>query len=152
MKILTLLFLFVFSQEIFAQQALEIAKTGSEKVKLFKENKRVKVKTLKGEKHIGRFQIIDGQNIEIEENVILLSEIENIKSRSVLAGIGGTVLIVYGALVVVVGIVVGLYLATTPGIFFIGGLGAVIMSSGILFNEFAKNHRNTKWFYKIIDP
>ncbi|MEP6261618.1 MAG: hypothetical protein ABJ092_08580 [Gillisia sp.] len=151
MKVLTLFFLLVFSQQILAQQALEISSTGSDKVKIFKENKRVKVKTLQGEKFIGRFQIMDGKNIEIEGNIISLNDIENIKSRSIAAGIAATGLIVYGAVVVVVGIVVGLNFANTPDIFIVGGIGAIIMGSGIFFNEFAKNHRTTKWSYKIIN-
>ena len=151
MKVLTLFFLLVFSQQIIAQQALEISSIGSDKVKIFKENKRVKVKTLQGEKFIGRFQIMDGKNIEIEGNIISLNDIENIKSRSIAAGIAGTGLIIYGAVVVVVGIVVGLNFANTPDIFIVGGFGAIIMGSGIFFNEFAKNHRSTKWSYKIID-
>lgn len=151
MKILTLFFLLVFSQQIIAQQALEISRTGSDKVKLFKENKRVKVKTLEGEKHIGRFQIIDGENIEIEGNVIPLSDIENIKSRSVVAGIAGTALIVYGAVFLGSGLIVGLSFGTDPVLPIAIIMGGTILSSGIFFNEFAKNHRNTKWSYKIID-
>ncbi len=152
MRIFILFFLLIFSLPTIAQEALEISKNKSDKVKIFKENKRVKVKTVEGEKHIGRFQIIDSQNIEIEGNVISLSDIENIKSRSVVAGIGGTVLIIYGAVVMVVGTVVGLNFGTTSDIYIVSGMGAVIMAAGIFFNEFAKNHKDNKWSYKIINP
>ncbi len=151
MKILTLFFFLVFSQQIIAQQALEISKTGSDKVKLFKENKRVKLKTLEGEKYIGRFQIINSENIEIEGNIIPLRDIENIKSRSVVAGIAGTAIIIYGAVIVGTGIIVGSMVGTDPVLLIAIAMGGTVLSSGIFFNEFAKNHRNTKWSYKIID-
>jgi hypothetical protein len=151
MKSLTLFFLLLFSQQILAQQALEISSTGGDKMKLFKENKRVKVKTIQGEKHIGRFQIIDSQNIEIEGNIIPLSSIANIKSRSIVAGIAGTVLIVYGAFVVGVGLVYGSAFDTPTAVYISAVFGGLIVIPGIFFNEFAKNHRNQKWSYKIVD-
>lgn len=151
MKIFILFFLLIFSLPTMAQEALKISKTGSDKVKLFEENKRVKVKTVEGEKHIGRFQIIDDQNIAIKGKIIPLSSIANIKSRSVVGGIAGTFLIVYGAVVLGVGLIVGSSFGTQSDIYIVGGMGAVIMASGILFNEFAKNHRDQKWSYKIVD-
>jgi len=151
MKSLTLFFLLVFSQQIVAQQALEISETGSDKSRLFEENKRVKVKTITGEKYIGKFQILDANTIEIEGNNIPLNSIKNIKSRSVVAGIVGTVLIISGAYFMIISPIVALAVSSSSGIAFVFG-GVVMISSGILFNEFAKNHRNTKWSYKIIDP
>ncbi|MFO8148081.1 MAG: hypothetical protein ACQEWG_08450 [Bacteroidota bacterium] len=151
MKILTLFLFLVFSQQIAAQQVLEISETGSDKSILFEQNKRVKIKTITGEKYIGRFQISDANTIEIKGNNIPLNSIENIKSRSVVAGIVGTVLIISGAYFLVISPIVALAISSGAGIAFVFG-GVAMISSGIFFNEFAKNHRNTKWSYKIIDP
>lgn len=151
MKSLTLFFLHLFSRQILAQQALEISSTGGDRMKLFKENKRVKVKTIQGEKYIGRFPIIDSQNIEIEGNIIPLSSIANIKIRSIVAGIAGTVLIVYGAFVVGVGLVYRSAFDTPTAVYISAVFGGLIVTPGIFFNEFAKNHRNQKWLYKIVD-
>lgn len=146
----TLIFLFCVSLQA-QDKFLEMSKSGTDKVRTFKENKRVKVKTLEGKKYIGRFQVIDNNTIEIKGNRILLEIIENIKSRSVVAGIAGTVLIIYGSLWMAAGGMLHIY----PGEPKVGnGLiiaGAVLGSAGIFFNEFARNQRNDNWSYKIIE-
>lgn len=150
MKILTLFFLIVFSQQIVAQHALEISKNGSEKLKIFEEDKRVKVKTVTGEKYIGRFQIVNANTIAIKGNNIPLNSIENIKSRSVVAGIVGTVLIISGPYFIILSPILAFVYSSTAGFVSVFG-GTAMTLSGIFFNEFAKNHRNTKWSYKIFD-
>lgn len=152
MKAVTFILLILFSLPMVSQErVLEMYHSGKEKQRIFKENRRVKVKTLDGEKYIGRFRIIDNQTIEIEGNRIPLSHIGNIKSRSIVAGIAGTLVTIYGATVFLGGI---LMLAIFPrdslsfGIF---SAGAIIMTSGILFNEFARNQRSSKWSFKITE-
>ena len=152
-KILPLFLLsFLFCLPAVAQQqVLEMTKTGTEKIRTFKENRRVKIKTSEGEKYIGRFQIIDDHTIEIEGNIIPLNSITNIKRRSIVAGIAGTALIIYGSLYALVGGLEHLWPNNTQignGLFVIG---AVFISSGIFFNEFARNQRSDKWTYKIIE-
>lgn len=151
MKPILFFFLFLFTFPLVAQvKALEISGTGNEKTKIYKANKRVKLKTITGEKHIGRFKIHDANTIEIEGNMIPLNSIANIKSRSVVAGIVGTVLIISGAYLLVISPMVALVASSTAGsIMAFGGAGMTL--SGIFFNQFAKNHRNTKWSYNIID-
>ncbi len=143
---------FIFCLPLFAQQqVLEMTKTGTEKIRTFKENKRVKIKTEDGEKYIVRFKISDEQTIKIEGNSIPLNTISNIKSRSIVAGIAGTGLIIYGTLVTLVG---GLEHSWADNPQVGNGLfvaGAIIISSGIFFNKFARNQRNDKWNYKIIE-
>ncbi|WP_156879197.1 hypothetical protein [Salinimicrobium xinjiangense] len=152
MREILFLFSFLIYLPLLAQeQVLEMTKSDSEKVRTFKQNKRVKIKTLEGEKYIGRFQIIDEKTIEIEGDIIKLNTISNIKSRSIMAGIAGTGLILYGSLIALVG---GLEHAWADNPQVGNGLfvaGAVIISSGIFFNEFARNQRSDKWNYKIIE-
>ena len=151
MKYVLFILVFLISCPLLAQdQFLEMSKTGTDKVRTFKENKRVKVKTIKGEKYIGRFHIVDNTAIEIEGNMIPLSSISNIKSRSVIAGIAGTFLIVYGALLVLSSPIAGGLVGADLGYSFFGS-GAVFTLSGIFFNEFARNQRSDKWTYKIIE-
>lgn len=152
MKYLLLSFILIFCISAQAQdQVLEMSQNGSDKTRTFKENKRVKVKTNEGEKYIGRFTIVDNNTIEIKGNNIPLDSILNIKSRSVVAGIAGTILIIYGSLWMAAGGMLHIY----PGEPQVGnGLliaGAVLGSAGIFFNEFARNQRNDTWSYKIAE-
>lgn len=138
------------------ESALEMSKSGTEKSILFKENKRVKVKTLDGEKYIGRFQILDADTIEIEGNIIPLSSISNIKNRSIAAGIAGTILIVAGIATIIYGNTVMFLTVVTLGLVsptfgvVVTVFGFAITAAGIFFNEFAENHRSNKWTYKIV--
>ena len=151
MKSVLFIFLLFSTIPFLAQEkAIELSKIGSEKTKIFKENKRVKIKTLEGGKYIGRIKIVGQKTIEIEGNVIHLNSISNIKSRSVIGGIVGTVLIITGAYFIGIAPIAAFFISSTSGSAFVIG-GVVMSSSGIFFNEFAKNHRNTKWSYKIID-
>lgn len=151
MKSVSFIFFFLITFSLLAQEkVLEISRTGSETSRIFKENKRVKVKTITGEKYIGRFQILNADDIEIEGNIIPLSSIKNIKSRSVVAGIVGTVLIISGPYFLGISPIMALVYSSTAGFIFAGG-GVVTTLAGIFFNEFAPNHRNTKWAYKITE-
>lgn len=133
-----------------------MSKSGTEKVRIFKENKRVKVKTIHGEKLIGRFKIIDEQTIEIEGYVIPLNTISNLKSRSVVAGIIGTVLIIAGAYLAVISPFVAVAVALSGSGSSVGSIlligGFAMTYSGIFFNEFARNYRlKNNWTYNIIE-
>lgn len=155
MKPTLLILLLLFSFPLIAQERLLVmSKVGSQKSRVFKENMRVKVKNLDGEKYIGRFEIIDANSIEIEGNVIPLSAISNIKSRTAIAGIASTAIILYGVVVLVVGyvsIAIGGASGNT-GYVALGAISAAIVSTGIFFNEFARNYRHrNEWTYKIIE-
>ncbi|HET7360417.1 MAG TPA: hypothetical protein VFI78_00620 [Salinimicrobium sp.] len=152
MKPILFIVLLLFTFPLMAQEkALEMSKPGTEKTRVFKENKRVKVKTFEGEKYIGRFQILDANMIEIDGIIIPLSSISNIKSRTAMAGILATAIIIYGAIGVAIGIL-SLIASPFPGTFPLIGIGAVITSVGIFFNEFARNYRHKNdWSYKIIE-
>lgn len=155
MKTLSFILLLLFAIPLIAQEkALEMSKIESEKRRVFKENKRVKVKTFDGGKYIGRFQILDANTIEIEGNIIPLSSILNIKSRTAMAGIVGTAIIIIGVGVLAIGYV-GMAIhgiSDYTGLYFLGGISAAIISTGVFFNEFARNYRHkNQWIYKIID-
>lgn len=151
MKYVILLFLFSISLTSPAQeQALEISKIGSEQTRIFKENKRVKIKTIEGDKFIGRLQIVNPETIEIKGNIIPLNSISNIKNRSVVAGVAGTLLIITGPFIMTASPIAALISGSSAG-FLVLSTGVAVTLSGIFFNEFARNYRNNKWTYKITE-
>ncbi|GHA44282.1 hypothetical protein GCM10007103_26890 [Salinimicrobium marinum] len=128
-----------------------MSKTRTDKVRTFKENKRIKVKTTEGVKYIGRLHIVDNNTIKVEGFNIELHRITNIKSRSIGAGIAGTGLIIFGSFLTLSGGLLHMWpnqQQTGNGLL---TAGAIIVSSGIFFNEFARNQRSNKWTYKIIE-
>ncbi len=149
-KITLIAFLILFVSNSFAQEKfIQLTKNETGKVKLFKENKRVKVKTLDGKKFIGRFTIINESTISVKGQEIKLENIERIKSRSVGAGIAGTFLTTAGYIGLGFSAIV---ILVDPS----NALKAAIISlavggSGIFINEFVATHKSSKWNYKIIE-
>lgn len=154
-----LMFLFLTIPLMAQEKALEMSKSGTDKVRIFKENKRVKVKTIKGGKYIGRYHIVDNKTIEIDGSFIPLNIVSNIKSRSIVAGIAGTILIMVGIVTIAYGNILMLASVATLGLVIspsvgalVGLAGIVITATGIFFNEFAKNYRHKReWTYRIIE-
>lgn len=101
----------VFSQE----KNLKVTNTENRFEKVYKENKRIKVKTLEGEKLKGKLQIMDEKQIMLGDNIVPINSIYkiqrnpfvNILYTTVFAAIAGFV--AFASLVVgitVVGVVV----------------------------------------------
>lgn len=151
------LFFLTFS---FAQtHTLHITNTETQKERLIKEYKRIRAKTVTGEKFQGRFTIIDENTIALEGITLTLSEIEKIKRhplfntifiKSNLVHIGGVSLFL--------GILgTGLSSASndqgTINYGFVIG-GAVILAGGIYGAIKSPNlnkgyHINKKWKFSI---
>lgn len=129
---------------------MEISKKGSEETRIFNENKRVKVRTLEGEKFIGRFEIIDQNSIKIKDNIIFLDSISNIKSRSVVAGIGRVLLIITGSYMLLTSPLVALAAGSNTGLY-LSGIGTAFILTGIFHNVLVRNQKNNNWTYKIIE-
>lgn len=152
MKTLFIIFLFTITLSSYSQERyIQMTKTENGNIKIFDEFKRVKIKTLDDKKIIGKFVIIDAETIAIKGQEIKLSQIKKLKSRSVIGGIFGTILIGYG----------GLFIAATPTIYSIHGpnpgdaaaffvTGTVITLSGVFLNEFVNTHHTEKWDYSIV--
>lgn len=98
----------VFSQEKYL--SISNGETGKEKV--FKQNKRVRVRTIQGGKLNGVLQIIDDEHVMIKSIIIPISSIEKIKNNPIALNIivsgtlfiisgyailGGVILIIWGA-------------------------------------------------------
>jgi len=129
---------------------IEMTKNGT--TRTLKEGKRIKVKTLSGEKLIGQFIIHDKNTIMIKGQKIRLDAIFLIKRKSRLAGIVGTYLIIAGAFAFPIGLAAAL---SSEGIgSAIGGIslatGIYALGAGFLLNDFHANHKHPKWSYKIV--
>jgi hypothetical protein len=151
MKKITFIAFLVFSMShSFAQEKfIQLTKDETGKVKLFKENKRVKVKTLDGKKFIGKFSIVNESTISIKGNEIKIENIERIKSRSVGAGIVGTVLTVTGY--VGLGVSAIIVIVDPSNALKAAVISLAVGGSGIFINEFVATHKSSKWSYKIIE-
>ena len=89
MKALILISLAMFSFNVLIAQerAIRITHTKNEKETIIKELKRIRIKTVAGERISGRYTIVDKKTIEVKDRVIPISEIEKIKRNPLLFSI-----------------------------------------------------------------
>lgn len=142
MKTLTiLLFTLLVSASVFwQQQAIKITNQTSKKERSIIKNKRIKIKTLDGEKLSGRFKI-ENNSIIIDNKQITLTDIAVIKRIPLLISIVTNGLLIYGgAIAIGFGTIIGLF-ADSSG-FLLAILGAVMIVTGILSPNFCKKYKN----------
>lgn len=99
---------FFVATNIYSQDKyLSISNAGSDKISVFKENKRVRVRTIQGGKINGKLQIIDDNQIMIGKVIVPISSIAKIKQNPVLLNVivSGTLLVI-GVAGVVGGLVI----------------------------------------------
>lgn len=155
MRILLILFISLFfSNLIFAQEGvLKIVNQTSEKEILIKEHKRIRIKTIEGQKISGRFRIIGKETILIRKKKIKLADIEKIKRNPLLVSIVTNGLFIYvGAGIAIVGVAIGgitnqssLFLLTIPGV--------GMIYNGIKSPNLLKGYKkDSNWKYELITP
>ena len=83
MKKLIFLFLSLFflNSLVAQEKAIKIFNKKTEKEIIIKEHKRIRIKTLDGEKVSGRYKILDDETIILKNQRIKLSQIEKIKKN-----------------------------------------------------------------------
>ena len=82
MKNIIYLLVFMTSFTAFSQQGyLEITDIKTGKTKIFKENQRVKTRTLDGKKRIGNLKFTDSLSSTINNQVIKTDNIQSIKNN-----------------------------------------------------------------------
>jgi len=147
MKALLCFGFFIISMLAYSQDKfLVIQKNNSEFTKEIKENKRIKIETSDGLKHVGRFTIIDSTSIMIAEKVILLEDIVKMKRKSLFGTIANPVFIVYGSFVFIGGALI----AGTGGLgVLVGGSFMIASIPMILIPAISNNHSSKKWKYSI---
>ena len=150
-KIVFLLAIF-FVTSLFSQnRGIKMKKIDSQKEVFIKENKRVRVKTIDGLKFTGRFKVVDELNISIKDNIISLKKIVKINKKPLLLSvIVDGALILYGGVLVVVGGLVGAFLADSLVMLAVVP-GAGLIYLGIKSPNLLKSYRVTKkWKYYLI--
>lgn len=89
--IVTCIFLFTISVCFSQKSALVITNLEKNKVKVIKENRRIKITTISGGKLVGRLKVLDERTIRLRGVPIALSEIIKIKRHPLIGSIGNAV-------------------------------------------------------------
>ena len=152
MKNLTILFISLFFVNlIFAQErVLKIVNQVSKKEIIIKENKRIRIKTIDGQKISGRFKIIGKETIFIKKKKIELADIEKIKRNPLLVSIVTNGLFIYvGASIVIIGVAVG-GITSQPSLLLLTIPGAGMIYTGIKSRNLLKGHKkDSNWKYEL---
>jgi len=133
------------------EKVLSISYANSEKVHVFKDNKRVRIRLAEGGKLNGKLQIINEEQIKIRNVIIPISNIEKIKNNPLSLNIVVSGLIVatgsylvLGGLAIIVWGGAGIGLATIA-------VGAGTITAGILSPNFlAATHINQFTNIKVV--
>ncbi len=130
-------------------KAIKITNEATQKEKIIKENRRVKVFTLDGKKLKGRFKI-ESNSILIQGESINLSDITAMKRNPLLVSIvTGSFLVYLGSITVGIGVLIGLLADSSAFLLTIPGAGLIY--AGLKppnFNKKFKTKRN--WTFEII--
>lgn len=147
-KILIILFFIPIS--VLAQSySLEIINNETGKISYIKENKRIKIRTVTGQKLQGRVTFTDSVSLEIKGTKIPLEELTFIQRRPLgvtLAGIG---------LLTIGGVGIGI----SPLILFVDRIGGIavfatstgLVGTGIVLPHLSKRYKLEKYTFKIIN-
>jgi len=140
----------IFNVAAAQTKAIKITNLNTNKEKIIKENKRIKLRTLDGQQLSGRFKIVNTNTISIDDLTIDLADIDALKRNPLLVSIiGPTFLIYFGALIVGVSVIAGVFADASSFWFVIPGAGLIY--TGIKSPNFNKNHKRDKgWTYEII--
>lgn len=152
MKKLTFLLvsLFFINLSFSQEKALKISGSETNKEIIIKENKRIKIRTVNGEKIVGRFTIKDENTIYINGNTIDLNDITAIKRNQLLLSFFVSGLLVYaGALTAGLGAIIGIF--ANPTAFFLIIPGSAMIWAGKSFPNVNRNFKQSKnWKYEVI--
>ena len=95
-KLILLGIAFFFMHSTFSQERfIKITNQISKKEIIIKENKRIRVKTIDGNKFSGRFKIVNNGTILIDDQEIDLENIEKIKRDALLVSVFTNGFLVY---------------------------------------------------------
>lgn len=147
--ILLIFSLFITNVVVAQEQAIKITNDITKKEIIIKENKRVRIKTVAGEKISGRFSI-ENNAITIKGRHLELTDIGALKRNPLLTSIFTSGFLVYGGAVLVGGaVIVGLFAETTALLWAIPGAGMIY--AGLKSPNFNKNYKKDgDWSYEFI--
>lgn len=149
-KLTILIFSLLIANSIFSQeQAIKITNEVSQKEIIIKENKRIKIKTLDGQKLSGRFKI-ENNSILIKNQQIELSQIGEIKRNPLLVSIVTSSFFIYvGAITLGVAVLIGVFADSSAFLFAIPAAGLIY--AGIKSPNFGRKFKSdSNWTFEII--
>lgn len=147
-KFLITVSLFCLSLFCHAQHgAIKITDNESQKEIIIKENKRIRLKTVEGEKISGRFTIIDANTILVKGMEIHLSEIRKIKKNPLVVSILTNAAIAY---FVSVGTLLTYLVTGSSEVAVILGLSGITYSI-IKSPNILKGYKTDAWNIEIIE-
>lgn len=154
LKLSLLLFCFsIMNNSAFGQSKyLLIKKKNTEKIKIFNDGFRLKIRNLEGKKVKGNFSIIDSNTIKIKNQFINLSEIKRIRSKRSYGKYLGAFIIFGGSQTILISPATAIH-KTDGGksVRNLALLGAGIVGTGILIQHLLPPaYHHEKWEYKII--
>ena len=118
MKITLFVFVLFIATSAFSQEKyLSISDSSNGKEKVFKQNKRVRVKTIEGGKLNGKLKIMNDEQVMIKNIIIPLTSIEKIKNNPLALNIliTGTMLY-FGTMGIVGGLIITAWSETASGL------------------------------------
>lgn len=149
--IIPLLILFVAFGGFAQEAALLMRQSTTGEQVAFEETRRITIKTVDGQKHTGKFRVVDNHHIQIKDHVIPLDSIVLIRSNSMFRAIASTAFFLYlGAISVVVFIS---FAIASSNIAYIP-LAALPVAVFYAFKSpnFSNGHKTKKhWQYSIIN-
>lgn len=152
MKKLFLLIISVlfFNVAMSQNNAIKITNLNTNKEKVIKENRRIKLKTSDGRKIKGRLKVENNSTIIIDDVRINLADIEELKRNPLLTSILTSGFLIYGgAITAGLGVLIGVLLDSTAYWLVLPAAGMIY--TGIKSPNFNKNHKIEKgWKFEII--
>jgi len=149
-KLTILIFSLLIANSIFSQeQAIKITNKVSQKEIIIKENKRIKIKTLDGQKLSGRFKI-ENNSILIKDQLIELSQIGEIKRNPLLISIVTSSFFIYvGAITLGFAVLIGALADSSAFLLAIPAAGLIY--TGIKSPNFGRKFKSdSNWTFEII--
>jgi hypothetical protein len=145
-----LLGLFLLNQLSAQENAIKISSPTSEKVVVIKENKRIKIKMVDGQKLSGRFKIADSHSVFLENQQIPFTDIIEIKRNPLLLSIFSSSFLIYaGAITAGMGAIIGLFAEASGFLLIIPG--AALLFAGIKSPNVLKNYKAERdWNFELI--
>ena len=150
MKKILFFVLFLTTLTAFSQQkAIEITNKNNGKTRFFKENQRLKIRTLDEKKHVGRWHFSDKQTIQIGIQSIKIDSIRSIKRQTAVLGTVKTGVLIAGLATMSASLASAKSGNNNAFLLFVAGGGTTIGAG--LMESINTNRSNRKWTFKIVD-
>ena len=144
--LLLIIGLFFINEAMSQNNALKITNLNTNKEKIIKENRRIKLKTPDGRKIKGRFKVENNSTIIIDDVRVKLTDIKELNRNPLLTSMLGSGILIYGGYVIAV---FGILFDSTVFWWTIPAAGMIY--TGIKSPNFNKKHKIDKgWKFEII--